>query len=166
MARCREPGWLASFCAWRERCPLLGSLSHLPGMSRTLHNVRPLYLLALFQLVGGPVVLLLVILLGKLSVPHVAEHGLTAGITETLQSKEWQAVTHELLQDGTALPASDKDKIPTNPKETKAKLFVTDMDGPVTAPVCATIGIMPWSRSDVFACVRSQAPPGPPPRLA
>lgn len=136
-------------------------------MPHFLHNTRKLYLLALFQLVGGPLVLLPVILFSKLSVKHVAEHGLTAGITEAWHSAEWQDAVDEVLQGEAGLPSTQKDKIPVKAKETKAKLFATELDRPVAAPeeMSASI-LLPWSRSNENASARTHAPPIPPPRWA
>jgi hypothetical protein len=123
-------------------------------MLRLPHKYRSLYLLALFQLVGGPVVLVAVILFGRLSVEHVAEHGLAVGITETLQSDEWQAATQELAQGVAGLPVKESDKVPVPPKETKDKLYTTDLDKPVTAPVISMESRTLWLRGDVFALAR------------
>jgi hypothetical protein len=134
-------------------------------MPRSLKNIRPLYLLALFQLVGGPVVLVAVILFGRMSVEHVAEHGLAAGISETLQSDDWQSAAQELAQAVNGIPAKQDDKTPVPVKETKGKLYTTDLDKPVAAPLISMEGRTPWLRVDMFAATRSQAPPGPPPKL-
>lgn len=134
-------------------------------MPKHLHNTRRLYLLALFQLVGGPLVLLPVLLFSKLSVKHVAEHGLTAGITQAWHSEEWQDAVDEVLQGEAGLPATQKDKLPPQTKETKAKLFATELDRPATAPGrWAATGLLPWSRLHETAATRPHAPPSPPPR--
>jgi hypothetical protein len=135
-------------------------------MPRALKNIRPLYLLALFQLVGGPAVLLVVLLFGRLSVSQVSEHGLAQGIAVTLQSDAWQTAAQEVLQTGAALPATERDKVPVKPQETKAKLYAAGMESPVTAPAAAATDIVPRARDDVSGSARAQAPPAPPPRLA
>ena len=137
----------------------------MPGV---LRNIRPLYLLALFQLVGGPVALLVVMFLGKVCVTRVAEHGLTHGISKALQSEEWQPMTSEWMQEGAVLPGTEKDKAPAKNKgkEAKGKLFVSEMERPVMAPVCEVKRVKRWTQSDAFVCVRAQAPPGPPPTVA
>lgn len=139
-------------------------------VTHTFQRTRSLYLLALFQLVGGPAVLLVVMMFGKIGTRHVSEAGLGAGITKALQSEEWRAAAQELLHEALALPSTgndtEKNKLPGKTKETKGKLFATDLEKPVMAPVISVLGTTQMSRTDNVALVRSHAPPIPPPRWA
>ena len=134
-------------------------------MTRPRH-IHPLCLLALFQLVGGPVVLMCVILFSKLSVPRVAEHGLALGVTKAWQSYEWQAAMDDVLHGEAGLPTTQKDKVPAKLKEAKEKIWAVELEKPVMAPACEATDCVPLPRSDGMATTRSHAPPIPPPRLA
>jgi hypothetical protein len=147
---------------------VLESLTDAILMKHLSPGSRSLYLLALFQLVGGPAVLLVVLLFGKVATRHVSEIGLSPGITKALHCEEWQSATQALLQDGSALPGTskDSDKIPEKSKDTKGKLFATELEIPATAPEIAMVGTLEVSRVGTDASTRAQAPPIPPPRLA
>jgi hypothetical protein len=172
VARCCEAGSLAYFLlsALRDRVPLVGSLSpsYRFSMPRLPHKYRPLYLLALFQLVGGPVVLLLVMLFSKLGVHQVAQHGFAEGISQAWNSAEWQTAMNVVMQGEAGLPSTQKgkDKVPAKEKDTKVKFFATELERAVGAPMCDDLERIPWRSGDVFAMTRAQAPPGPPPRWA
>ena len=58
-------------------------------MNRLSGRVRVLCLLALLQVVGGPLVLVGVATLGKVMVKETAQHGVVAGISRAVESEEW-----------------------------------------------------------------------------
>ena len=60
--------------------------------------MRNLCLLLLLQLVGGPLMIMGVAVLGKITVKHSIEHGVKAGIAKAILSEEWR-VTCEKLAD-------------------------------------------------------------------
>ena len=133
-------------------------------MPRLSLNTRKLYLLALFQLVGGPLVLLAVLLFGKLSVKQVTEHGFLAGITQTAESQEWKSAMQDLLQEAAGLPSDQKDKLPVKVKDAKQKIFAIELDRPTAIVLLETPPATPWSLSDSIVIARAHAPPIPPPR--
>jgi hypothetical protein len=133
-------------------------------MPRLPHKYRSLYLLALFQLVGGPLVLLPVILFSKLGVKEVAAHGFTKGLSQAWHGAGWQSAMEAVLQGDVGLPSTEKDKTPQRTKDAKEKLFATELERPMSAPIRDVVERVPWKPGDVFALARTQAPPGPPPR--
>lgn len=127
-------------------------------------NTRKLYLLALFQLVGGPLVLLAVLLFSKFSVRHVAERGVVVGIVETAKSQEWKSAMQDLLQEAAGLPSTQQDKLPVKVKDAKQKIFAIELDRPTAIVLLETPPATPWSLSDSIVIARAHAPPIPPPR--
>lgn len=127
-------------------------------------SVRQLYLLALFQLLGGPLVILAVVFGSRLVVTHVAEHGVRAGVAAAWKSAEWEKVAHALTGAVPDAPASKPGKPVPPVKDDGGKLFgecwvniplpVTN----VTAETDPTLWQMP--RLPLWA----HAPPAPPPR--
>ena len=125
-------------------------------------NRRTLYLLALFQLVAGPAVLMGVLVLGKLTVKEAPKHGVAEAFAKAWQSHEFQA----LLQSND-VPAHPDSKIPLpKPEPTKAKLHVISWS---TAPALIptrTNSSASYAWLDAWTPTWPQAPPGPPPRVA
>ena len=60
-------------------------------------SARHLYLLALFQLVGGPLVILSVVFFSRLVAKYSADDGVVVGVTQAWQSPEWQKITRALI---------------------------------------------------------------------
>jgi hypothetical protein len=128
-------------------------------------NLRLLYVLALAQLVGGPLVLLQLTLFCKLTLQETPHVGMARAAVQTWHSDDFQ----------TALTAG----ISTAPCETKSKPPARD---PQPDPEKAKPPVIPWAagnlaliapREDSEAGLRSKfwtpawphAPPGPPPRV-
>jgi len=136
------------------------------GLSRSgrFGKLRFLYLLALAQLVGGPLVLLHVTVLCQLTLREAPRAGVVDALVSAWQSDDFQA---SLARTDLSLPQNGK-KIP--PK-----------DGPEIKPDKAKQPLIPWSisplrvmalipradlidRPRVWTPAWPQAPPGPPPR--
>lgn len=129
-------------------------------------KLRYLYLLALAQLVGGPLVLLQVTLLCKLTLREAPRAGFMTAAATAWHSDDFQA----------ALAGADL-------QHHEGKKLPSGKDGPDAKPDKMKQSLLPWTggRSGIFAaasrsespdCERPwnpawpQAPPGPPPRLA
>lgn len=126
-------------------------------------KLRFLYLLALVQLVGGPLVLLQVTLFSKLVIREVPRVGVIAAVSIALDSPEFR----DTLADAT-LPR--KDAMNPEKKERKSK-----PDSP-TAPDFPWMAQRPLCDNDPAVCGVPghfriwtphwpHAPPGPPPRI-
>lgn len=133
-------------------------------MNGAPRNKRWLLLLALFQLVAGPLVLLQVMVFCQITAEKTPEQGIVKAATEAWQSAEFQrtldvaAVVHT---DRSGVPAPEKS---LQPEQTK--LFGTlwePMTGLVRISADVVAGTL-LKRS--WTPVGLQAPPGPPPRLA
>ena len=129
------------------------------------HNARSLYLLALFQLVGGPLVLLSVILFSKLMVTHSSQHGLKAGVVEALQSVEWKTVTNAFMNAEQDAATNQAPLAPTKIKEVKAKCFAIAQAMLPLQIRELTSTKLPMEWESVIVADWRQAPPNPPPRL-
>lgn len=124
-----------------------------------------LYLLALFQLVAGPLVLLQVTVLCKVTAREAPRQGMAAAFEKAWQSREFHATLQLAEQTGkndskSPLPASDplgkllKAKSPIIAWETVR--FVMNANGQLVP--CSD-----WARR--WTPIWPQAPPGPPPRI-
>jgi hypothetical protein len=128
-------------------------------------KLKFLYLLALFQLVAGPLVLLQVTVFCKLTIPEVPRQGLVIAAQKTWKTQEFQATLH--LADHAAKEDS-KSPLPTSDppsKSLKASLPLIAWTAPPLPAVQAT-GLVPcsdWSR--MWTPTWPQAPPAPPPRI-
>lgn len=124
-------------------------------------SVRTLYLLALFQLVAGPLVLGLVFAFAKITVREAPLHGLAKAVQKAWQSPEvqtaLQAVTQE-TQDSSrsSLPKAAKDKVKIIGVAWTLETFA--VAEPAQSKVSATL--QAWTPAS------PQAPPGTPPRAA
>lgn len=140
--------------------------SGVPVMKRFSQGKRSLYLLALFQLVGGPAVLLAIMMFSKIAVKTFsAEAGTKAGFTKIFQSTEWQSFALTLDQ---TVNADGKSKTPFQPQAKNAKLKIVSV--PWSPPQ-----ILPFVFFEVQPHCRwvpdessawPHAPPSPPPKLA
>lgn len=127
-------------------------------------SIRHLYLLALFQLVGGPLVILAVVFFSRMVVHQAAEHGLTVGVVKASQSEEWQQVASALS--GAACghtSTGQKDTVPLS-KDPGGKLLGLMWEGVTLPPDHPSAGEMPppWVRT--LSSAWPHAPPLPPPR--
>jgi len=135
----------------------------LEGVTTTHSSRRWLYLLALFQLVGGPLVLMQVMVFCKITAREVPVQGVVKAMVTALESPEFQSqltASNDLRseQSGTTLP----------PKKIGAdkKIFGTEWRAQ-PLPVALRSANMTWQPLE-DACLSAwpQAPPAPPPRLA
>ncbi|MES2440185.1 MAG: hypothetical protein V4584_14040 [Verrucomicrobiota bacterium] len=128
-------------------------------------KLRFLYLLALAQLVGGPLVLLQVTVFCKLTLHEAPRMGVAKAAAEAWSSEDFQTVL------ATAdIPGTDGRKAPPSP------------DGPKVKLEKAKLPVIPWQaaewvvtdvsrhckiadRARVWTPAWPQAPPGPPPRV-
>lgn len=138
-------------------------------MARFRSQFRHLYLLALFQLVGGPLVILPLVMVCKVTLTQTAQHGVVEGLRQAPLTKEWQRASVVLLHGEAALPDShEKNGVPGTPekfKEGKVKLdLAVWMTAAIPQPESAAIGRPCW-RWLPSASTWAHAPPGPPPRV-
>ncbi|MFT3990300.1 MAG: hypothetical protein QM680_02710 [Luteolibacter sp.] len=125
-----------------------------------------LYLLALFQLVAGPLVLLQVAALSKLVIREIPRSGFVAAAEKAVRGKEFHAVFQ--TADSVKSPVSSPDS--KDSKDSKAKLEKQKM--PLQAWFVAEVkldalfSLQPcgdWARN--WTPLLGQPPPGPPPRV-
>ena len=135
-------------------------------MSQAPRNTRWLYLLALFQLVAGPLVLTQVMVFCKITVENTAEQGVITAAVEALQSDEFNASLDAAAGVRQEEPNSDR-QLPRETKMSSLKIIGTPWAGHLPALVADA------PQSIDFADYRQRwtptglsAPPGPPPRLA
>ncbi len=128
-------------------------------------KLRSLYLLALFQLVAGPLVLFQVSVLSKMVVREAPAHGISKAMSLAWNSPEFQSALSEgelpeLVKSKQTAPTSD-------PKATleKAKMPCIDWQA---APIVWVNASTPLQRMDgarTWTPAWPQPPPGPPPRV-
>jgi hypothetical protein len=136
-------------------------------MSFLRSKFRHLYLLALFQLVGGPLVLVPMLMMSKAVVRETAQHGVVKGFHQAMVSQEWEEV-REMLQDGVVSGTSSSTKAPGKQEKSidgKSKLdFVA-----WTTPALMELDGVPVKRPawewQPMASSWANAPPSPPPRV-
>lgn len=128
-------------------------------------KMRWLYLLALAQLVGGPLVLLQVILFCKLTVHEAPRTGVIQAAAKAWHSDDFQKT---LVVGNTVRKDHSKAPAPTDghaPKLEKAKMPVLPwMESPV-ALVCLSRHVRIVDHARMWTPAWPQAPPGPPPRI-
>jgi hypothetical protein len=153
-----------SFATFAAACQHRGILF----MACLRSKFRHLYLLALFQLVGGPLVLVPMLLMSKAVVRETAQHGVVKGLHEAVVSQEWSEVREMIQKSGVVSEASSSTKAPG--KQEKAKDGKTKLDF-VTWTMPA---LMEWDGVSVkrlawewqpMASSWANAPPSPPPRV-
>ncbi|MEO8617082.1 MAG: hypothetical protein ABI600_18225 [Luteolibacter sp.] len=128
-------------------------------------NLRFLYLLALFQLVAGPLVLFQVTVLCKLTVREAPGNRVTTAVSKAWHSPEFQAT---LADDDGLKSASRKSPLPTSdPKAKIVKVKTPAIAWQATPIVLVNLSerITAGGYSRVWTPAWPQAPPGPPPRL-
>lgn len=128
-------------------------------------NLRFLYLLALFQLVTGPLVLFQVTVLCKLTVREVPRNSVATAVSKAWHSPEFQAT---LTDDGGLQQVAKKSPVPTSDPKTKTvKVKMPAIAWQATPLVLVNLSkrITAQNYSRVWTPAWPQAPPGPPPRL-
>jgi hypothetical protein len=132
---------------------------------------RHLYLLALFQLVGGPLVLVPMLLMSKAVVRETAQHGVVQGFHEAVMSREWSEV-REMMQGGNGIAPelSSSTKAPAPGKQEKAKDGKPKVDFVTwTMPALMELEGVAVKRPawewQPMASSWANAPPSPPPRV-
>lgn len=138
-------------------------------MTATVSKLRPLYWLALFQLVAGPLMLVQVMVFCKMTAREVQHSGVTEAMHRAWDSREFQ----------TALAVSNADAV----ADVKSKTPSPAKPEPKVKKDGAKFSMIAWQRVPValtaptsamqrVICAKSwtpawsQAPPGPPPRAA
>jgi len=135
-------------------------------MNRFSRRARILCLLALLQVVGGPLVLVGVATLGKVLVKQTAEHGVATGVSRAMESEDWRGAC-ELIADAVAGQPDQKapDGKPTS-KDLKSKMVSIAWAGTLALPV-RPAEVEPPGRDPVpLISAWPNGPPVPPPRRA
>lgn len=124
---------------------------------------RFLYLLALAQLVGGPLVLLQVSVFCKVVIREVPHASAGEAIVRALHSEDFQmALTAATEQKSPSQPSSDKDP---KVKLEKAKLSLLPWEMNARKLVSKNQGLAKIEVERTWTPTWPQAPPGPPPRV-
>jgi hypothetical protein len=142
--------------------------AHPIFMSCLRSKFRHLYLLALFQLVGGPLVLVPMLLISKAAVRETAQHGVVKGFHQAMVSQEWEEV-REMLQDGEVSGTSSSTKAPGKQEKSKdgnAKLNFMVWTSPAHMKLEGVPVKQPAWEWQPMASSWANAPPSPPPRVA
>jgi hypothetical protein len=128
-------------------------------------KMRLLYLLALAQLVGGPLVLLQLTVLCKLTLHETPRMGLAQAATNAWHSDEFQSV----LAAGTSAAAGESKNLPQprDPKADpeKAKPPMLPWEPGSLARLLSTGEAEPEIRGKFWTPGWPHAPPAPPPRM-
>lgn len=132
---------------------------HLLGI-----NLRPLYWLALFQLVAGPLVLVTVMTFCKLTVREAPAVGVAKAMSRAWQSEEFQAVL--MASETGAVDAAKSSQPKPEPKVKKdgaKNPWIAWQQVPVV--LASSVREEKWGVfAETWTPSWSQAPPGPPPR--
>lgn len=127
-------------------------------------KTRILYLLALLQLVGGPLILLQVTFFCKLTLREAPEIGIAAAASQAWNSDEFQAV---LIGD---IPKRNQNQFPhpsqdpgSKVEKVKSPFIHWQTEAPFVDTACVRWKMISVER--VWTPAWPQAPPGPPPRL-
>lgn len=157
------------------RCPRFSFATRSTACQHPVHpqpmaclrsKFRHLYLLALFQLVGGPLVLVPMLMMSKAVVRETAQHGMVKGIHLATLSPEWDEV-REIFQHGIAPDLSPSTKAPgkkENAKDGKPKLDFVTWTMPALAEQEGAPEKRPAWEWQPMASSWANAPPSPPPR--
>lgn len=130
-----------------------------------LRKMKWLYVLGLFQLIAGPLIILQVSLLCKLTVREIPQEGIGPAFSKAWHSGEFQAAL------ATGKPVAAKGKESPSPTRDpladsgKVKMPATDWRAgrPLPPPSIGLAACSDWCRR--WTPVWPQAPPGPPPRI-
>jgi hypothetical protein len=131
---------------------------------------RHLYLLALFQLVGGPLVLVPMLLMSKAVVRETAQHGVVQGLHEVVVSQEWGDVREMFRKSRVVSELSSSTKAPAPGKQKKAKDGKPKLDFMTwTTPAPMELEGVSVKRPawewQPMGSSWANAPPSPPPRV-
>jgi|GEM_PF-1652962 len=127
-------------------------------------KAKHLYLLALFQLVGGPVVLLSVIMVGKTVVTTGAQHSLPKALASVLEKETWDEVTIVVAQQANQEPSHPLPDVPVKKTDLKPVIFAIEWTKPGLLVHNRLESAEPPDWLSCFHDLWSKAPPGPPPR--
>lgn len=123
-------------------------------------KLRPLYLLALLQLVGGPLVLLHVTMLCKLTLDEAPRMGMAKAAVAAWKSDGFQKA---LVAD--ALPEKNSRKEGDSAKPKMAKQAPSPINFPTAPAAAETCGGTVAEHLVTWTPRWPNAPPGPPPRF-
>jgi hypothetical protein len=133
----------------------------MPGIAKG-KNLKLLYLLALFQLVAGPLVLLQVTVLCKLTIREIPHEDTRTAFRKAWMSDEFQSI----LADARSLQKNEKSPSPTSDphgKSVKTPVIAwTEVPVLIACPI-ERVPCSDWART--WASNLAQAPPAPPPRI-
>jgi hypothetical protein len=130
-----------------------------------IRKMKWLYVLGMFQLIAGPLMILQVTLLCKLTFREMPEEGIGPAVSKAWHSGKFQAA----LVTGNLVTSKSKES-PSPTKEPvadsgKQKMPVTDWRAtrPLPPPSIGLAAFSDWCRR--WTPVWPQAPPEPPPRI-
>lgn len=124
-------------------------------------SVRTLYLLALFQLVAGPLVLVTLFTFARVMEREAPQHGIVKAAQLAWESHEVQTTLQVVC------PESQDTSKTTLPKLVKEKIKIVGIVwAEESLPQAVPIPSEASSRSESWTPVWPQAPPGTPPRAA
>ena len=128
-------------------------------------KLRLLYVLALAQLVGGPLVLLQVTLFCKLTLHEAPRVGMAGAVVRAWQSNEFQAA---LVTNGSARTGETKSSPPSRdpkvePDKSKSPIIGWKPERLTFAVI--SVDCETPRRERIWTPAWPQAPPGPPPRV-
>lgn len=135
-------------------------------MNRFSRRARLLCLLALLQVVGGPLVLVGVATLGKVLVKESLQNGVVPGVSRALESDEWRGAC-ECIAD--AVADYPDEKVPGgNPKskDLKSKVMSIGWAGALALPERPAEVEAPGRDPAPLISAWPNGPPVPPPRWA
>ncbi len=132
-------------------------------MTRFSLKSKHLYLLALFQLVAGPLVLMQISVFCSLTVREAPRQGVAKAVVKAWKNPDFQS----LLNAGQVQP--DKGSPPSNDDKAgpvKAKVHLLSWEAPAS-PALPPAKLGEWQlHSRAWTPAWPQAPPGTPPRAA
>jgi len=139
--------------------------SHFEALTPAPTNLRWLYLLALFQLVAGPLVLVTVLTFCEITVREAPTQGLTEALSSAWHSPEVQA----LMENAKGLPNNDSNApLPVDSSRQDGKKVIWSVwpKPALTGRTTLVEGTAAFAWLSVWTPAWPQAPPGPPPRVA
>jgi hypothetical protein len=128
-------------------------------------KLRWLYLLALAQLVGGPLVLLQVAMFCKVTLHEAPEVGIAKATVHAWHSHDFQAVlvTAEVVNKGDIKAPAPTDKSKVKMEKSKLEAAPHQFGSFAFAPLSSHCKVV--DRARIWTPAWPQAPPGPPPRV-
>jgi hypothetical protein len=147
--------------AQTSECSILQTVMDSPRARK----LRLIYVLALAQLVGGPLVLLQITLLCKLTLQEAPRVGMVSAAVQAWRSDHFQSV---LTAGVSHAPGDTKSKPPARdpqPNPEKAKSPMILWSAGIKALITPTEDCEAGLRAKFWTPAWPHAPPGPPPRL-